>query len=441
MGSTPNDAEADTDTDTDTDTPRSGSVADPTIPPPTRKAPPRLIVFLAIAQAGLYLALLTPVYVSLTLKLQTLTADGDAITALATVSSLGAVGAFLANPIFGRISDMTTGRFGRRRPWLVSGAAGLTACLLVIALAPNVATVAVAWLFAQVCANAALAAYLASVADQVPTRQRGKVSGLIGLMQNAGVLGAAYAGQLLGHDMLLLFMVPGLVGLAAMVLYAVMLPDVPLRERPRTEGGWRTAVKTFWVNPRQHPDFGWAFASRFMVILAAYMFTTFRLMYLEHQLDLSVSEATGAMATGILVYTVALMVASQTAGWLSDKTGRRKVFVGAATLLFGIGTYMLVHVESIGAFYWAELVLGLGYGMYIGVDIALVMDVLPDPDNAAKDLGVFNVANAGPQALAPGLAGFLVTTVGGDSYATMLQVAAAICVVGALVVIPIKKVR
>ncbi|WP_306317091.1 MULTISPECIES: MFS transporter [unclassified Streptomyces] len=431
MGSTPH--------GTNTDTPRTEPAS--TVPPPTRKAPPRLLAFLATAQAGLYFALLTPVYVSLTLKLQTLTADGDAVTALATVSSLGAAGAFLANPIFGRISDMTTGRFGRRRPWLVAGSTGLTLCLLGIALAPNVATVAVAWLIGQVCANAALAAYLASVADQVPTWQRGKVSGLVGLMQNLGVLGAAYVGKLLATDMLVLFMVPGLVGLAAMVLYAVMLPDVPLRTRPPRDGGWRTAVKTFWVSPRQHPDFAWAFVSRFMILLASFMFTTFRLMYLEHQLDLSVSEATGAMATGILVYTVAVMVTSQTAGWLSDKTGRRKVFVGTATLLFGIGTYMLVHVDSVGAFYWAELVLGLGYGMYIGVDIALVMDVLPDPDNAAKDLGVFNVANAAPQALAPGLAGFLVATVGGDSYATMLHVAAAICVVGALVVIPIKKVR
>ena len=44
---------------------------------------------------------------------------------------------------------------------------------------------------------------------------------------------------------------------------------------------------------------------------------------------------------------------------------------------------------------------GLGFGMYMAVDLALVTDVLPDADSAAKDLGVFNLANALPFALAP----------------------------------------
>ena len=45
---------------------------------------------------------------------------------------------------------------------------------------------------------------------------------------------------------------------------------------------------------------------------------------------------------------------------------------------------------------------GLGFGMYMAVDLALVVDVLPDPDQAAKDLGVLNIAGALPFSLAPG---------------------------------------
>jgi hypothetical protein len=37
-------------------------------------------------------------------------------------------------------------------------------------------------------------------------------------------------------------------------------------------------------------------------------------------------------------------------------------------------------------------------------DLALVVDVLPDKDNAAKDLGVFNMAGALPFSIAPGIA-------------------------------------
>ena len=47
---------------------------------------------------------------------------------------------------------------------------------------------------------------------------------------------------------------------------------------------------------------------------------------------------------------------------------------------------------------------GLGFGMYMAVDLALVVDVLPDPLTAAKDLGVLNIAGALPFALAPAVA-------------------------------------
>ena len=42
---------------------------------------------------------------------------------------------------------------------------------------------------------------------------------------------------------------------------------------------------------------------------------------------------------------------------------------------------------------------GAGFGMYMAVDLALVVDVLTDPLNAAKDLGVLNIAGALPFAL------------------------------------------
>ncbi|MGW8376729.1 MFS transporter [Streptomyces sp. ODS28] len=409
----------------------------------TSAAPRRgLITAMAAAQAGLYIALLTPVFSALALKIQTIVPPQEQVAALATVSSAGAVAAFLANPVFGRLSDRTTGRLGRRRPWMAGGVLGLFACLAVIALAPNVLVMTVGWFCAQACANAALAAYLSSMADQVPPARRGKVSGLIGLMQNAGMLAAAYAGHWLGGSMLLLFLVPGVIGLAAVCVYAVVLPDKPLSRRPAREGGVRTVLRTFWVSPRQHPDFAWAFASRFLIILASYMFTTYRLLYLQQELRLPAAEATGVMATGVLIYTLVLMAGSQAAGWASDRLGgRRKIFVGTATLVFGIGTALLVHVDSVSGFYVAEAVLGLGYGVYIGVDLALVVDLLPDPDNAAKDLGVFNIANAGPQALAPAVAGLLVGVGGGQHYGLMLTVAALVCVAGALAVVPIRSVR
>ena len=130
------------------------------IPASQSEARPRVVAAMALAQLGLFLALLTPVFSSLAIKVQDIVPGDVQVSALGLVSSLGG-----------------------------------------------------------------LAAFTASVADQVPAFKRGKVAGLIGVMQNLAILGAAYAAKVLGTDTLLLFMIPATVGLVLVVLYAIALPD------------------------------------------------------------------------------------------------------------------------------------------------------------------------------------------------------------------------
>ncbi|WP_207918578.1 MFS transporter [Saccharopolyspora karakumensis] len=300
----------------------------PLIPPPQQKAGGRVVATMTLARLGLMLGLTAPLIAGLALKVQTLVGPGQVVVVVGIVTTAGAIGALIFDPVFGRISDRTTGRFGRRRPWLVAGSLGLMLGLLVIALAPNVWVLALGWLFGQIAGNAAVAAHTASLADQLPTAQRGKVGGLIGIAQQASTVGSAYAGKFLGQDMLLLFLVPGAIGLVLVLAFVLVLPDRPLPERPEPEGGLRTVLKTFWVNPRRHPDFAFAWVSRFLIVLSAWMFLTFRLLYLQHEMDMSAKEAASVMATGVLIYTVAVILAGQLAGWLSDRISRRKVFIG-----------------------------------------------------------------------------------------------------------------
>lgn len=426
------------------DTPRKLPRAEPgevLVEPPTRKARPLLVGAMAVAQLGLFLALMTPIMVSLAIKVQTIVPEERQVTALGIVTSIGSVAAMLANPIFGRISDRTTSRFGRRRPWLVVGMFGLMASLLIIALGQSVATVTVGFFLASIFANAALAAFVATVADHVPMFQRGRVSGLIGIMQNVAPMLGTYVAQMFTDNMLMLFMVPGVAGFVLVMVLVVLLPDARLPKRPAREAGWKTFLMTFWVNPRKHPDFAWAWISRFLLTLASYMFTTFRLLYLQHELSLSAAKATEVMATGVLIYTIAVMVGAQSAGWLSDRLRRRKAFIALSTLVFGVGMLLLVWSTSIGGFYFAEAVLGLGFGVYMGVDLALVIDVLPNPDDSSKDLGVFNIAMSGPQVIAPAVGASLVNTGGGDNYGLLLGGAAVVCLLGALAILPVRQVR
>ena len=419
---------------------REATKARSAAPVPVEKAKASVIATMVLARLGLMIALFMPIVAGMTLKVQALVPASEVASTLGVVVSMGAFAALLFDPVFGRLSDRTVGRFGRRRPWLVAGAVGLLACLAVIATAPNILVLGIGWFFAQALGNAAVAAHTATLADQVPQWQRGKVSGMIGIASQAASLGAAYSASLFGQNMLLLFLVPGVLALVLVLVFAFVLPDQPMERRPASEGGLRTALKTFWVNPRKHPDFAFAWVSRFLVVLAMFMFVTFRLLYLQQDLGLSKADAAGALATGVLIYTLALVTAGQIAGWISDRIGRRKVFIWASAVIFGIGTWMLSLAGSTAGFYWAELVIGIGFGIYIAVDLALVVDVLPNPADTAKDLGVFNIAMAGPQTLAPAVSAALLA-MGGGSYDLLLGVAAVIALLGALTILPVKKVR
>ncbi|NKY38104.1 MFS transporter [Cellulomonas septica] len=409
---------------------------------PTRKVGPRFTIALFVAQLVFFVALLGPAIVGIAVKVDSIVPEAQRTSAVALVAGFGAAAAFVANVLFGRLSDRTTSRWGRRRPWLVGGTVLMTVAFVVMALGTNVATVTIGWFLAQIGANATLAPFVATLADQVPKVQRGKIAAALGMAQNIGIYGGTLVAQFFQDDLLVMFVGPAILAVVAMAVYAWVLPDQVLPGKPERMA-LREWVTTFWVNPRRHPDFALAWWSRFLIVLATFMFTTFRLFYMQDRIGLDAGDAVAAVSTGVLIYTLVLVAVSPVAGWISDRTGRRKVFVAGSTLIFAIGTLMLTQASTVGQFYAVEAVLGLAYGIYVGVDLALVVDVLPNPDDSGKDLGVFNMANAIPQTLAPALGGVLlaVNSAVNQNYDLLLWVAGIASVIGALVIIPIKKVR
>ena len=400
------------------------------------------VLGIMLGQLGIFIALMGPATVSIQIKASQLAsspAEAASITAFAVAP--GALAAVIFNALGGRISDRSTSRFGRRRPWLIVGALGMLVGLALIALAPGAALMAVGWFLAQAAGNLALAAYVASIADQLSPAQYGRASGLVGIAGNLAVMIATWLASVLTGNMIALFLVPGLIGMVLVLVFAFMLPEPVLREN-RLPFNLRELVLTFWRNPVKFPDFGLAWGGRFTIILASFMFTTFRVLYMENHLGLEAGSATLAVATGVTIYTVTSMVASLLAGWLSDLLGRRKILVAASILIFGLATYLLLHADTVTAFYVVEAIMGLAYGTYIAVDLALVLEVLPDREQAGKDMGVFNIANALPQSLAPAFGGFLLANLGGGTDFTALLVAALVAaVIGAVLTMFIRGVK
>ena len=102
--------------------------------------------------------------------------------------------------------------------------------------------------------------------------------------------------------------------------------------------------------------------------------------------------------------------------------------------------FVIALASSFNGFLVGMAIGGLGFGVYVAVDLALAADVLPDRASAAKDLGVFNIAGALPFSVAPAIAPAILA-IGGGSYGVLYAVAGVSALLGAAAILPVKGVR
>lgn len=386
---------------------------------------------------GVYLVLMTPAAMTLAVRVGQIAPDSKA-SALGTIIGIGAFMALLANPIFGRLSDMTRSRFGRRKPWLVIGMVGGTLATAVIAQTESLFVIGLCWAVAQALYNAALAAIIAVVPDSVPEHQRGRISALSGMSLYIALLLGSYIFSITGSGAVI-FMGPALLGLAGVLLFVAFYKERPTDRDPAPGPLLKGLLAAFWVNPRQAPDFAWAWISRFMVLFGFAVLITYQVYFVSDVLGATEAEVGGIMFNSMLITAIFVVASSYVAGWASDRMKQRKLFVVASAVLYALGIAVLIVAGSITMFYVSIAMAAVGFGVYLAVDQALVVDILPNREtDAGKDLGVFNIANAVPQALAPALAP-MVLAMGG--YGLLYTVAALAAFLGAVFVLPVRGVR
>src|SRR5712692_5397462 len=398
------------------------------------------IALYALAFMSTSLLFLPPLLVTLPLKINALVGIKQAPNSLALVAGIGALVAMFGNPFFGRMSDRTSSRLGMRRPWMVIGLVGGTVGILIVALAPNIPFVLVGWCLAQLFFNALLAALIAVLPDQVPRAQRGVVSGVLGVcLPIAAVSGTFLVKLFTGHP-LAAFLVPCATGGFFILLFAVALKDRRLAKADRPTWSLREFASTFYVKPRTSPDFAWAFASRFMFVLAYALLTTYEAYFLLGKIGTAVADVPQQIFLGTLAQSVVIVAASLIAGKLSDRTGRRKIFVFTASIVYGLAMFAVAVASNFNGFLVGLAISGLGFGMYAAVDLALVADVLPNKDNVAKDLGVFNIAGALPFSIAPAGAPAILA-IGSGNYGVLYAAAGIFAIIGAVAILPVRGVR
>lgn len=392
---------------------------------------------LFLANLGLWLAIYAPIQVLLPEQAQLL-ASADKESVFSLVTGIGALMALIANPVIGALSDRTTSRWGRRHPWTLAGSVLGALGLVVLAVAPNVVIMVIGWSLVQAGLNGMLASLTSALPDRVPVEQRAEVGGFIGISQMLGtVAGAALV------SVVITSLAGGYAACAVLVVLGALAfvrftPDAVLPRRFRPGGGLRQMLGALWISPAKHPDFGWGWGTHFMVNLGNALGTLYLLYFLADAVHYQGDPVDGLLILMVL-YGIALTIGALVAGRMSDKSGRRKPYVVASSVVMAVAAIILAIWPTWTAALIASPLLGIGFGVYWAVALAVLTQVLPAASNRAKDVGVINIANALPQVIAPVVAGLALQAAGG--YAALFILSAIATVAGGFMVTRIKAVR
>ncbi|WP_063021865.1 MFS transporter [Nocardia niwae] len=355
---------------------------------------------------------------------------------LAVVLSISAFCAMVSAPIAGQVSDRTRSRFGRRAPWAVIGAFAGALALVGLAAANSLEAIVIAWSLAQVAFNFVTGPLSAILPDRIPRRRRGTFAAVVGVALTTGSLLGSTIASLLYGNLVVGYVFFAAVNLAVMILFVACNPDRSSLELPAPPWRWADFVRTFWVDPRVHPDFLWAFTARLLLFTGYFMVMGFQLYLLSDYIGV---EQPHEVIPVIGVIALAGIVTSNVvAGLISDRFGRRKPFVFGASMVMGLALALPWAWPTLTAWYLMAAVLSLGFGMYGAVDTALMSEVLPNAQSFGKDLGIVNIAATLPQTISPGIAGVVIGMFG---YTGLFPVGIAFSVLGAFAIWPIKSVR
>lgn len=392
---------------------------------------PFFIVVYAFALFGIWMSIMLPASVTIALRISELDPEGKT-TSYSIAAGVGTLVALLANPFFGRLSDNTRSRFGRRRPWIAIGLLGTMAGALVIALSGSFAMLLVGWIIMQAFINASIAAALAVVADRVPAAQQGLVGALSGMASSASLVVGVYFVEWFPTNMLAQFGLPVLIALVFCGILLWLLRGDDSRDLPRQPFGVAEFFGSFFINPRKSPDFALFLMTMFLASCGIAVVSTYTVYILQDRVNVSDDQIGSVITLAYVIPGLIATVLSPFVGWLNDRTKRRKMLMGAAAVVIAIGTLSLSFTTEVTPYLIAVAIAsGLGTGLLSGTYIGLAIATMNDPNSSARDLGVTNIAYTLPFSIMPFAAPLLLGIGGGQgNYPALLITGAVLSIVG-----------
>lgn len=397
---------------------------------------------------------------------------GNEEVARGILSSLGLIVAMIVQPVSGAVSDRSSSKMGRRRPFMLGGTAIGLVSLAIVAFSGSWWFLLLGYMLLQFGDNAAQGAYQGLMPDIVPEDKRGKASAALGMAQLGGTLFGAVVpgllqatfGEINGSRLdLLLVSIVFVLSLILTVLFVKEKPYVPTEKI----SAFRTSLNMF-KGVSRYPDFILLMVARLIYLTAPATVSLFVKSFLEngkfrfvpHKVATATNpclDAHGNALTTVLnqpcyingnlvfeagstlslilgLVLISAIVGSYPASTLSDRFGRKKVLYGLTVIGIAGALLMLLPAAIMSAA--ANHVVGMdlaaqesylatvrptvtlmlvAFGALIGISWGGFLGVdwafatdLIPLSEAGRFMGLSNLATAGCQALAAFIGGFIV---------------------------------
>jgi Na+/melibiose symporter-like transporter len=359
------------------------------------------ITVLGFALAALWNSLHSIV---LPLRLLDIVAESEKNTYLGLFSFTGLLLAMAVQPIAGAISDRSSFRWGRRRPYILLGTIFAVLLLPGIGFLGSYIAIFIIYCLLQISSNTAQGPYQAFIPDLVPEGKRGIASGVKSLLEITGgialvrLIGYFMGQYATGEEGFWIWLVLG--ALALVLLGAMVVTLLTVKEQPATSSTKSTFRQTlynsFRIDVKTQSDFVFFLISRLLIFMALATVQTFALFYLKDVVG--VANAAPATADLLIAAGIGMLVAVYPAGLLSDRLGRRPVAVSSG-LLGAFGVLVIFFSPSYGYIIFGGTILGIATGAFLSSNWALATDLVATGEEA-RYLGLTNLATAGGAALA-----------------------------------------
>jgi len=433
------------------DTYRSADLPTEVLAPPTGPVSFRFRLFLTLTVMSSLITSLPVLQLLLPAQVALLDPQHKVVS-LGLVTTIGGLSALVGPPLFGALSDRTTSRFGRRRPWILAGTLLAAVMLLLLGYASTLLVVTLAWALVSVGQDMQVGGFEAITPDHLPERQRGGMYGLLvlatPLSQISGTLLIVALLAATHHTLVPSYIALSLLSVALVSLFLMTFHEQPLPAGVMPPLRLRAFVASFWINPRTSPHFTSAWLTYFLVILGVSLGASYLNYYLRDVIHYASLFPGHTVEQGVAILTVVgaicFPLSSLLFGWLSDRLQRRKVFVVGAALLMALGLLLPAVLHSWLAVVLYSVLSNLGVGAFLAPALALLTQLLPRAQDRGKDMGIVNMGSAIPGFLAPPLGAIAISSFAGSvgtGYSLLFVLATMLVILGAVLVLPIKGVR